>query len=168
MVKWRRMAGISNTRVSLHWVWKQSLTKAATLSHRVWTILRRDIKLGLKPVTWSNLPRTQGTRSPDGLIIWGKVVWVMTEIIPTKLVFRTRSLMCWPYVSSGPKGINLLGFLNYLLVSETSLHCCYLAPIPRLFAGMHNRSEAEIKDRPQALAVASLEIAPYWAGRREC
>lgn len=42
---------------------------------------------------------------------------------------------------------------------------CYLALISGLFQGMHNRWEAEIKERLQALAVVSLEMTLYW-GRR--
>ena len=164
MVKWRRMAGISNTWVSFRGVWKQSLMKTATLSPRVWTILEGIagwVKTSnmVKPAT--NLRFTE-SRLPDHL---GKgSLSLVTEITSTpcpKLVFWTGSLMCWPYVNLGPKGMDSLGFFNYLLVSES---CCVAAtwlPTPDCSKEFTIDEKQKSRKDPQALAVASLENTPY-------
>lgn len=63
------------------------------------------------------------------------------------------------------KGNGLTGIFQLSLGPRDVLHCCYLAVISGLFQRMHNRWEAEIKERLQALAVVSLEMTPYWARR---
>lgn len=59
------------------------------------------------------------------------------------------------------RGNGLTGIFQLSFGPRDMLHCCYLALISRLFQGMHNRQEAAIKERLQALAVVSLEMTPY-------
>lgn len=90
----------------------------------------------------------------------------MAEITSTlcpKLVFWTRFPICWPYVNLGPKGMDLLGFFNYLFVSES---CCIVAtwlPSPDCSGEYTVDEKQKSREDPQALAVVSLKIAPYWA-----